>query len=96
MALAANDTSLACVWVAGPPTPVLGGGRGSGSAAAVQNLGYAAWDLRDHDELHRGRLPLAPGATLTWLGFTEEGLLACGDSSGVVSVRVKQVRFTQS
>jgi len=62
----------------------------------VQNLGYAAWDMRDHDELHRGRLPLAPGATLTWLGFTEEGLLACGDSSGVVSVRVKQVRLASA
>jgi hypothetical protein len=45
---------------------------GPAGTAAVQNLGYAVWDLQDQAELSRGRLPLPPGATLTWLGFTEE------------------------
>lgn len=34
-----------------------------------------------------GALPLSPGATLAWLGFSEEGLLACYDSEGELRLR---------
>ncbi len=32
-------------------------------------------------------MPLSPGATLAWLGFSEEGLLAAYDSSGELRLR---------
>ena len=40
--------------------------------------------------LHRGRVPVPPGHTLTWLGHVEDGTgaLAFGSSDGVVRVRV--------
>ena len=31
-------------------------------------------------QVHRGRLPLSPGSTLAWLGFSDEALLATYDS----------------
>jgi hypothetical protein len=34
-----------------------------------------------------GPCPLSPRATLTWLGFTHDGLLATADSVGVVRIR---------
>jgi hypothetical protein len=36
---------------------------------------------------HTGRVPLGAASNLTWLGFSEEGLLASGDSEGVVRLR---------
>lgn len=38
-------------------------------------------------QLHGGPLPLSPGATLSWLGFSEEGLLAAYDSEGELRLR---------
>lgn len=83
MAVVGRDNWLACVWVAGAPTPA---GRARGRDVAVQNLCYALWDVTHMHEATRGRLPLGPGATLTWLGFSEEvrGMGTCAESYTVV------------
>lgn len=38
-------------------------------------------------QAHGGPLPLSPGSTLSWLGFSEEGLLAAYDSAGELRLR---------
>ena len=38
-------------------------------------------------QLHGGPLPLSPAASLAWLGFSEEGLLAAYDSEGELRLR---------
>eukprot|EP00887_Chlorella_sp_A99_P000454 scaffold17.g454.t1 len=76
VALAAAGHQLAVVWQAGGPSP-----------AGDQALAYAVHDVSEQRRLHGGVLPLSPGARLTWLGFSEEGLLAAGDSEGELRVR---------
>ena len=46
----------------------------------MQCLSYAVHDVAERRQLHGGRLPLSAGASLSWLSFTEEGLLAALDS----------------
>jgi chromosome transmission fidelity protein 4 len=76
VALAARGHQLAAVWHGGPPT-----------AAGDQCLHYALFDVAEQRQAHSGPLPLSPGSTLAWLGFTEEGLLAANDSAGELRLR---------
>jgi chromosome transmission fidelity protein 4 len=77
---AAKGDSLVVVWHAGAPQ-------------TEQRLAYAEYDVGDDGAVvSRGALPLAPGSTLTWLGFCETGAGAAGaiayaSSDGVVRVR---------
>ena len=68
MALIAEGRNLALVWHKGV------------CQGRDQNLGVAVWDMAEHTQAWSGSLPLSPGATLTWLGFSEAGMLAAYDS----------------
>ena len=68
MALAAKGQNLALVWHKGV------------CQGRDQNLGVAVWDMAEQTQAWSGSLPLSPGATLTWLGFSEAGMLAAYDS----------------
>lgn len=50
-----------------------------------QALQYAVWDTTFRTELQRGALLLSPGATLTWLAFSDQGTLCTMDSEGCAS-----------
>jgi hypothetical protein len=76
VALAASGHALAAAWHAGPP-----------ASSGDQCLRYALYDVAEQRQLHAGPLPLSPGATLAWLGFTEEGQLASYDSHGELRLR---------
>eukprot|EP00899_Mesostigma_viride_P003283 jgi/Mesvir1/12956/Mv05969-RA.1 len=78
VAMAANNNLLAVTWHAASPSP-----------EGDQRIEYALYnvDPRAQEKLQGGPLPLGPQATLTWLGFSAEGLLATGDSQGVVRLR---------
>ena len=76
VALAAAGHQLAVVWHAGAPTPT-----------GDQALHYALQDVTEQRLLHGGPLPLSPGASLAWLGFSEEGQLAAYDSEGELRLR---------
>ena len=69
VAVAAQGTLLAAVWHAGMP-----------AAEGDQCLAYCVCDMATQASLHSGPLPLSAGTSLTWLGFSEEGLLAAYDS----------------
>jgi chromosome transmission fidelity protein 4 len=69
VAVAAQSSLLAAVWHAGMPT-----------AEGDQCLAYSLACTATHAALHSGALPLSAGASLTWLGFSDEGLLAAYDS----------------
>jgi hypothetical protein len=45
------------------------------------------YDVSEQRETASGALPLTPGASLAWLGFSEEGLLAAYDSEGELRLR---------
>ncbi|WFC99045.1 DNA polymerase alpha accessory factor Mcl1 [Malassezia yamatoensis] len=49
-------------------------------------LQYLLIDLIELATLQRGLLPLAPGATLTWVGFNELGAPGIFDSNGTLSL----------
>jgi chromosome transmission fidelity protein 4 len=49
-----------------------------------QCLGYVLYDVDTWTVVHKDRLPMSPGATtLSWLGFTDEGMACCVDSDEV-------------
>lgn len=48
-----------------------------------------SWDVGTRQLVSSGPVPLSPKATLQWAGFTEEGLLAIYDSTGVGRVRAE-------
>lgn len=76
-----RDQSLCVAVLDG--SPVHGGGIGSGAAAAAADGPLAAVAAA-------APLPLSRGASLTWLGFSDDGdgcLLASFDSKGVLRVR---------
>ncbi|PSC69197.1 WD repeat and HMG-box DNA-binding 1 isoform B [Micractinium conductrix] len=74
--LAARGHQLAAVWHGAAPTP-----------AGDQCLHYSLYDVAEQRQLHAGPLPLSPGSTLSWVGFSEEGLLAAYDSEQELRVR---------
>jgi chromosome transmission fidelity protein 4 len=78
VALAAQGSMLAVAWHASHPV---------GPPPGEQRLSYAIYDTDSGARAAEGALPLTPGETLTWLSFSEEGLLACADSAGVVRLR---------
>lgn len=69
VALAAQGDQLAAVWHAGMP-----------AAAGDQCLAYSVLGVGAQALAHAGPLALSAGASLQWLGFSEEGLLAAYDS----------------
>ncbi|KAL3149950.1 hypothetical protein ABBQ38_013311 [Trebouxia sp. C0009 RCD-2024] len=79
VALASQGHLLAAVWHAASP-----------SATDDQCLQYAVFDVSQQQQVHHGPLPLTPGTTLSWLGFSEESLLASYDSEGVLRLRSRE------
>ncbi|KAL6774417.1 hypothetical protein ACKKBG_A24930 [Auxenochlorella protothecoides x Auxenochlorella symbiontica] len=73
--LTAGGDSLAVVWHAQRP-----------DADGTQHLRYSTYAVAAGAELAQGALPLTPGSTLVWAGFTPEGQLAAQDSAGEVRV----------
>ncbi|CAK9855766.1 unnamed protein product [Sphagnum jensenii] len=69
VALAGHEHQLAVVIHASNPL-----------ASGDQILEFLALDMRKKRQTQAGRLPLSPGATLTWLGFSEAGCLSTYDS----------------
>lgn len=55
-----------------------------------QMLEFTLFNIPKGTQPVRGRLPLTPGSSLTWLGFSEEGHLSSYDSKGVVRVFTNQ------
>ncbi|XP_077215242.1 transducin family protein / WD-40 repeat family protein [Tasmannia lanceolata] len=51
-----------------------------------QMLEFKVLNIYNGTQPIKGHLPLTPGSTLTWLGFTEEGQLSSYDSKGVLRV----------
>ena len=68
MAMAAEGSYLALVWHKGV------------CQGRDQTLGVAVWDMAEQTQTWSSALPLSPSSTLTWLGFSEAGLLAAYDS----------------
>ncbi|KAG2451888.1 hypothetical protein HYH02_003663 [Chlamydomonas schloesseri] len=78
VALVAAGGQLAVAWHSGPPNP----------HTKSQALSLSLYDTLALVCVFSQPLPLSPGATLTWLGFSEDtGVPAAADSSGVVCVR---------
>lgn len=80
VALAAQGSRVAAVWHAAAP---LGTAK-----RPEQQLAFAVYDVDSQTCAQQGPLPITPGATLTWVGFSDEGALCSGDSAGVVRVLV--------
>ncbi|XP_019189746.1 PREDICTED: WD repeat and HMG-box DNA-binding protein 1 [Ipomoea nil] len=55
-----------------------------------QVLEFRVFNIRNGTQPLRGRLPLTPGSSLTWFGFSEEGHLSSSDSKGVLRVFINQ------
>ncbi|KAF9934592.1 hypothetical protein FBU30_001356 [Linnemannia zychae] len=51
-----------------------------------QNLGYLMYNVSTNQRIQRGSLPVSDDTTVTWLGFSEYGVPAFYDDSGVVHV----------
>lgn len=80
VSIAGHDDSLGVVWHEAAPI---------GPAPGDQVLAYAVYNMRHATQLARGRLPLSHQAKLTYMGFSEEGMLLIGDSAGVVRMRTE-------
>ncbi|KAK6921076.1 Minichromosome loss protein Mcl1, middle region [Dillenia turbinata] len=55
-----------------------------------QMLEYRVLNIRYGTQTLRGHLPLTPGSSLMWFGFSEEGRLSSYDSKGVLRVFTEQ------
>ena len=78
VSISGSDDALAVVWHEAAPI---------GPAPGSQVLAYAVYNVRYSSELARGRVALSTQSTLTYLGFSEEGMLVTRDSAGVVRMR---------
>ncbi|CAN1840054.1 Protein ENHANCER OF LHP1 1 [Linum perenne] len=58
----------------------------SSSDQNMQLLEFLVFDMQNGTKPSRGRLPLTPGSSLIWFGFSEEGQLSSYDSKGVLRV----------
>lgn len=65
-----------------PMSKAMRGGSCAIPRLLPQALQYAVWDVTFRTEVQRGALPLSPGATLTWLAFSDQGTLCVMDSDG--------------
>ncbi|KAK9832382.1 hypothetical protein WJX74_008412 [Apatococcus lobatus] len=77
VAIAAHEHLLAVVWHAGMPF-----------ASGSQCLHFSLLDAADQTQLGTEGLGLSPGATLAWMGFTDDGVPATYDSKGVMRLRI--------
>ena len=81
-------TQMAILSLPGPPIAVVG----EGDLLAVVtdtlagSLEYQTYIISRQVPANSGRVALSPGATLTWMGFSDAGELATADSSGVIRV----------
>ncbi|KAK9105292.1 hypothetical protein Scep_022136 [Stephania cephalantha] len=55
-----------------------------------QMLEFRVFNISDGSQPLQGRLPLTPGSSLSWFGFSEEGQLGSYDSKGVLRVFTEQ------
>ncbi|KAL9243328.1 hypothetical protein vseg_017229 [Gypsophila vaccaria] len=55
-----------------------------------QMIEFKVFNISNGTQPLKGRLPLSPGSSLTWFGFSEEGQLASYDSKGVLRVHSDQ------
>lgn len=46
----------------------------------MQKLEFRVFNILNETQLLKGSLPLTPGSSLTWFGFSEEGQLSSYDS----------------
>jgi len=76
VALAACGHTLAVAWHSAPPTP-----------SGDQSICFTVYDTAEQRLVSQGSLALSPGATLAWLGFSEDGMLSTYDSEGVLRLR---------
>jgi chromosome transmission fidelity protein 4 len=75
VAMAARGGKLAVAWHAAPPTPL-----------GDQSIMLGEYTVQDQRLLRQRSVSLSPGATVAWMGYTEEGMLAVYDSEGVLRV----------
>jgi chromosome transmission fidelity protein 4 len=75
VAMAARGGKLAVAWHAAPPTPL-----------GDQCIMLGEYAVQDQRLLRQSSVSLCPGATVAWMGYTEEGMLAVYDSEGVLRV----------
>ncbi|ORY88650.1 hypothetical protein BCR35DRAFT_350884 [Leucosporidium creatinivorum] len=61
-----------------------------------QNLEYALIDTDSYEVVQQGKLPLIKGASLRWIGFTDEQIPAMYDSNGVFSLLDRSRRPRQA
>ena len=59
-----------------------------------QSMSCALIDLDSRKVKHKDRLPMQPGAALSWLGFSDDGLPAMMDSKEVISVLLQDWDYT--
>ena len=78
VSITGKDDCLAVVWHEAAPI---------GPAPGDQVLAYAMYNMRYSTQLARGRVALSSQSTLTYLGFSEDGMLLTNDSAGTVRVR---------
>lgn len=50
----------------------------------MQMLEFMAFNIPRGTQLLQGRLPLSPGSSLSWFGFSEEGQLCSYDSKVLI------------
>lgn len=80
VALAAHGDELAVAWHVAAPTP-----------SSDQCIRVSVYGVTERRLAHESMIALSPGgATLTWLGYTDEGALAVYDSDGVLRVRTPE------
>ena len=75
VAMAARGGKLAVAWHAAPPTP-----------SGDQGIDIGEYAVQEQRLLRQTRVSLSPGASLTWVGYSEEGMLTVYDSEGVLRV----------
>jgi len=69
---------------------------GRAAAAEDQSMSVTLYDLREPSRpvrLASEPLPLSPGASLDWMGFSDAGALSTVDSAGVVRQCVRSAGF---
>ncbi|KNC55775.1 transducin/WD-40 repeat family protein [Thecamonas trahens ATCC 50062] len=80
---------LGVLALAGAPIAVAGAGDALAVvyAAASGSLRYTVYSVETASATDGGDLPLSPGSTLTWIGFSDIGELVTTDSAGVIRAR---------
>ncbi|KXZ42707.1 hypothetical protein GPECTOR_122g448 [Gonium pectorale] len=87
VAMAAAGSLLAVVYHAGPPNP----------HTKSQQLAMSLYDTTSLSLAFSAPLPLSPGSSLTWLGFTDDHCLpAVADTAGVVAAATEKPPATDS